>query len=122
MEHVTQKIVSGQVIILLLSGVLPFKIMAEVVYKTHQKLGHIGMDKLQHMVTKQFWHPAINKIVGDVCRSCLHCQQFKISRQHRKPPMYKINTVSPFELVSMDLLMLPQARTQVNTVLVSVDH
>ena len=104
------------------SIVLPFKMIVEVVYKTHTQLGHIGRYKLQAIILKQFWHPALNKITRDVCRSCIHCQRHKVSRQYVEPPMYKIQTAYPFELLAMDLLMLPEAKTRTKTVVVAIDH
>ena len=104
------------------SIIVPFKIMVDIVYQTHTKLAHIGRYKLCNTVVKNFWHPALDKLTKDICRSCIHCQIHKPAKNIKEPPMYKITTKHPFKLVAMDLLMLLNSSSQFNTLLVATDH
>ena len=105
-----------------ISTVVPFKLMTEIVYRTHLEMAHIGRLKLFEMVQNQFWHPALDKVVRDICRSCPHCQVFKVSRQDVAPPTMKIKTSYPFEMVSVDCMLLPITSTREEVVLVAVDQ
>ena len=100
---------------------VPFKLMIEIVHKIHNKLGHIGTDKLREIATNHFWHPAIDKIVNDIVTSCPHCQIYKVSRITKMPPMHKISAQKPFEMIAVDLLQLPHSRG-INVLLVAIDH
>lgn len=78
--------------------------------------------KLLDIILKQFWHPAMEKVIRDICKSCIHCQTFKTSCQNIYPPTIKITTSYPFELVSMDLMMLPKTPDNNIAVVVAIDH
>ena len=67
------------------------------------------------------WHPAINEVVSDVTRSCIHCQKIKVAAAVQ-PPVTKIVTSFPFELVAIDLMQMPKARGGFCYLLVVIDH
>ena len=104
------------------STVVPFPMLAEIILKTHVQLAHIGSLKLADIVGKKFWHPAIRKVAHDVCKSCPHCQIFKVSKIDKTPPTLKIQTNHPFEILSVDLMMLPKTPRQNTAVLVAIDQ
>ena len=104
------------------SILIPFNLLVKIVHQTHLGIAHIGRLKLLDQVLKQFWHPAIDKVVRDICKSCPHCQIFKISNQNVYPPVRKIVTSYPFELISVDLMLLPKTNTGNMAILVAVDH
>ena len=105
-----------------LAAVVPFGFMTKVVCDLHKHCGHIGMEKIIDLVSKLYWHPALNKVARDVCSSCFHCQLFKPINRVVSPPMHKIQTDCPFQMVAVDLLQLPNTGRQLNTVLVAIDH
>ena len=41
--------------------VMPFKTLAEIVVETHNKMAHIGSHKLRELVSKEYWHPDLEK-------------------------------------------------------------
>ena len=99
-----------------------FELLVEVVHQTHKQMAHIGAEKLSKIVSQHFWHPALNRVANDVARACLHCQVFKVTPQMIRPPIKKINTNYPFELVSIDLMNMPKTSKQNCAVMVAVDH
>ena len=103
------------------SALLPFALIADIAYKTHTNLGHIGSNKLQNTVLELFWHPALEKICRDICTSCLHCQLYKVHRQHIQPPIIKLQTMYPYQLLSMDIMLLPKSSKGNIAVLVAID-
>ena len=46
--------------------VVPFSMLIEIVHKTHEQLAHIGSLKLRDIVSKHYWHPAIEKVCRDM--------------------------------------------------------
>ena len=68
--------------------VVPFSLLVEIVYKTHNQVAHIGRHKLMALVMQMFWHPALDEVSREVCASCTHCQLNKVSTQHLSPPIF----------------------------------
>ena len=123
--HPKLKLIQGLVVFLYknsMATLVPFRLIVEIVHQTHMQLAHIGSLKLIDIVSRQFWHPAIRKVALDICRSCPHCQVYKVSKQDRKPPIIKIKTRYPFELLSIDLMMLQRTPRQNIVVLLTIDH
>lgn len=103
-------------------AVVPFSLLVEVVYKTHMEVAHIGRHKLMDLVTQHFWHPSLDEVARDVCGSCNHCQLYKISSQHIAPPIIKIQSAHPFDLLAMDLIQFAKSTKGHIAALVTVDH
>lgn len=101
--------------------VVTFNFFVEFVLTLHYHLSHIGIDKLREGVTRHVWHPDVDKVVKDVCRTCSDCQLKKVSSQQRAPPMLKITATAPFELLAVDLLQLTPTREGYIACLVCVD-
>ena len=102
--------------------VAPFSLAVEVTCRTHQRVAHIGRHKLLAVMMEHFWHPALDEVARDVCASCRHCQLFKVHPQAVCPPVVKIQSQCPFELVAVDLLQLPKTTRGHTAVLMIVDH
>ena len=102
--------------------VVNFPFLIEIVHKTHVKLNHIGRNKLVSMIQEHFWHPGLQKVCGDICRSCRHCQLFKTHRLDKELPVIKIQTRSPFEMVSIDCLSFTTSKKGNVAALVFIDH
>ena len=96
--------------------------MIDVLFSFHSRLAHIGRHKLLQAVRTVIWHPDLYRVANDVCVTCLRCQTFKVSHQPISPPVIKIETSSPFELVSVDLIDFPRCPRGFKTVLMVVDH
>ena len=86
----------------------------------HYQMAHIGRQKLIEMVKQHVWNPNLSKVAADITVSCDVCQHMKVS-SIVAPPMNKITTTSPFELVAMDLVSLPPAHGNIGC-LVVMDH
>jgi len=102
--------------------VVSFPLLTEIVYKTHNQLAHIGRGKLIDLVSRNFWHPAIDVVAGDVCTTCTHCQLYKIAAQLVCPPTIKIQTNHPFDLIAMDLIQFTKSSRGNVVALMIVDH
>ena len=102
--------------------VVSFKMMVELGLILHYKFCHIGRDKLVELVKRLVWHPKRYKIISDICITCPECQVSKVSSKTMNPPILKIHSSTPFELVAVDLISLPKTRTGYVGCLTLVDH
>lgn len=103
------------------SYVVPFSLLVEVSLVLHRQMAHLGRQKLLAMVSEHIWHPSLSKVVGDVTRSCDFCQKVKVAPTIQ-PPITKVITRIPFELVAVDLISFPPTRRGHIGCLVAVDH
>ena len=88
----------------------------------HNRLGHLGKNKLWECMKERVFHPSLLKVVYDVCTTCEECQKRKFQSMSSQPPIVKIDAREPFELVAIDCVSLPvSARGHVGMV-VMVDH
>ena len=104
------------------SVVITYPFLVEVLSKVHSRVAHMGRHKLMELTSRQFWHPAMEKVAREICRCCNYCQLNKVNIQHEKPPILKINSINPFQLVSMDLVALPITSQRNIAALVVIDH
>ena len=102
--------------------VIPFLLLVEIVCKTHNQLAHVGRLKLACLVSNHFWHPALGKVCRDVCTTCVHCQLFKSASTPVSPPVLKISSDGPFDLLCVDLLQFQRSSRGNVAVLMAIDH
>lgn len=98
-----------------------FPLLVEVMLVVHHKMAHPGRQKLLSMILEHIWHPSTAKVAADVTRTCDACQRVKVSPTIQ-PPVTKIHTHSPFELVAVDLIALSTTSSGKVGCLVLVDH
>ena len=101
---------------------LPFNLAVDVSVKLHTSLSHLGRNKLTELFKGVAWNPSLNKIIADVCGSCMNCQEFKTHVHTTLPPVAKLRMERPFQLVSIDLLMLSPTKRGHKYCLMTVDH
>ena len=100
--------------------VITFQFLVEVVLVLHYKMAHLGREKLIDQVRQHVWHPSLAKVARDVAVTCEYCQKYKVSAIVT-PPILKIETAQPFELVALDLLAMTICEGFVG-LLVVMDH
>ena len=100
--------------------VVTFNALVEVMLTAHVKVSHIGRQKLIELVRKQIWSPSIAKVARDITGSCSRCQHMKVASVIT-PPLRKVVTGFPFEMVTLDLVSLPKSASY-SVCLVAVDH
>ncbi|MEL7079228.1 MAG: reverse transcriptase domain-containing protein [Cyanobacteria bacterium J06582_2] len=101
---------------------VPFAALGDLLKTAHERNGHIGREKLIRLVLPYVYHPNLRQVAGDVARSCGECLRRKPFSAKVTPPVLRINTQRPFELVSVDLMELPTTRGQFKYVINAVDH
>ena len=96
--------------------------LVSVTLQFHLDFAHIGRNKLVKMLKDHLWHPFLRRVASDITRACVDCQRAKVSNTLATPPIFKIHTAYPFELVAADLLALPSTPRGNRCALVVVDH
>ena len=104
----------------ILVPVVTFQVLVELVITIHVQLAHIGRQKLIERVKQHVWNPSLSKVAGDVTATCDLCQHMKVAPL-AVPPIHKVQTSGPFELVTVDLVSLPKSGCYL-ACLVVVDH
>ena len=102
------------------SVVVSHHFLIEFVLVMHHRMGHLGRNKLISAVREVVWHPKLAEVSGDVSRACEVCQKYKTAALVA-PPVHKIVTSQPFELVAADLISLPSCSGFIGC-LVVCDH
>ena len=96
--------------------------LTELVFNAHEDMSHIGRDKLQYLFGQRLFALGLQLVISDIVRTCQRCQLYKPSPQLRSPPVQKIESQLPFELVAVDVVMFPRSARGHLGCLVAVDH
>ena len=100
--------------------VVPVGMLVEVMLVVHYNMAHVGRQKLIELVGQHVWHPTMRAVAEDITSTCDSCQRFKVS-SIVAPPMLKIQTSRPFQLLAVDLVALPKCGPYVGC-LAAIDH
>jgi hypothetical protein len=85
--------------------------------------GHLGYDKTKEKLSKRFYWYKCNEELKQYIRECVECQVNKSPNRYNRAEMIPIRPISPFELITTDILgPLPVTENGNKYVLVVVDH
>ena len=101
--------------------VVSFDLLVEIMLAIHYNTAHPGRQKLIETTKEYVWHPSLISVAADITRTCSSCQKVKISAQSA-PPVHKIVTSEPFELMAADTMSLPLTASHSVCCLVVIDH
>ena len=93
----------------------------ELLFRSHDQMGHQGVDKVYNRIQKRFEWPGLKKACEKWISVCLSCQQAKDPRKLRFPLQSKES--SGFNgVVQIDHQKISMTATGYNQVLVMIDH
>ena len=102
--------------------VISFTFLVDLILNAHTQNAHIGAYKLYELMYPHVWNPSLRSVINEACFSCSVCQKTKVTAKLKLPPVIKIQTKGPFELVAIDLVSLPRTPDGFIGLLVLVDH
>ena len=103
------------------SIVLPQLYQTELLFRSHDLMGHQGVDKVYNRIQKRFEWPGLKKACEKWIAPCLSCQQAKDPRKLRFP-LQSIGSSGFNEVVQIDHQKICMTATGYNQVLVMIDH
>ena len=101
--------------------VLPQLYQTELLFRSHDQMGHQGIDKVYQRILKRFEWPGMKKACEKWVTACLSCQQVKDPRKLRFP-LQSIESSEFNEVVQIDHQKICMTDTGYNQVLVMIDH
>ena len=88
----------------------------------HQKMGHVGVEKVCDLAQRRFYWPRMcNDIQRFIQKKC-RCVANKEPNVKVKAPLHPIAAQAPFEMISMDLIELNPCKGGYKYGLVVIDH
>jgi hypothetical protein len=102
--------------------VLPTKYRSLVFRELHEKMGHLGPERVFNLARERFYWPGMkNDIEHFITHVCSCVKQRKPTFTNREP-LHSISTSAPFELVSLDFVHLERSSGGFEYIMVIVDH
>ena len=101
--------------------VLPQLYQTELLFRSHDHMGHQGIDKVYQRILKRFEWPGMKKACEKWVTACLSCQQVKDPRKLRFP-LQSIESSEFNEVVQIDHQKRCMTDSGYNQVLVMIDH
>ena len=101
--------------------VLPQLYQTELLLRSHDQMGHQGIDKVYQRILKRFEWPGMKKACEKWVTACLSCQQVKDPRKLRFP-LQSIESSEFNEVVQIDHQKICMTDSGYNQVLVMIDH
>ena len=104
------------------SILLPQLYQKELLFRSHDQMGHKGVDKVYNRIEKRFERPGLKKACEKWISACLSCQQAKDPRKLRFP-LQSIESSGFNEVVQINNHRnICMTTTGYNQVLVMIDH
>ena len=102
--------------------VLPWKFRPLVLHELHDKMGHLGTERVFDLTHRQFYWPRMyTEIDLYVTKQCKRLK-YRRPQQPVRAPLESVSSSSPMELVSIDFLHLECSVGGYEYILVVVDH
>ena len=100
---------------------LPELYQTEHLFRSHDQMGHQGIDKVYQRILKRFEWPGMKKAREKWVTACLSCQQVKDPRKLQFP-LQSIESSEFNEVVQIDHQTICMTDSGYNQILVMIDH
>ena len=101
--------------------ILPQLYQTEVLFRSHDQMGHQGIDKVQQRILHRFDRPGLRKACERWVNACLACLQVKDLRKI-KFPLKSVESSEFNEVVQIDHQKICMTESGYNQILVIIDH
>ena len=102
--------------------VLPETYHQLVYVELHEKMAHLGAEKVINLAAQRFYWPNMGRDIEEYIRKKCRCVVSKKPNVAERAPLVPIHATYPFEMVSLDFLKLDKCKGGYEYVLVIVDH
>ena len=101
--------------------ILPQLYQREVLFRSHDQMGHQGIDKVQQRILHRFDWPGLRKACERWVNACLACLQVKDPRK-MKFPLKSVESSELNEVVQINHQKICMTESGYNQILVIIDH
>ena len=101
--------------------ILPQLYQTEVLFRSHNQMGHQGIDKVQQRILHRFDWPGLRMACERSVNACLACLQVKDPRK-MKFPLKSVESSEFNEVVQIDHQKICKTDSGYNQMLVIIDH
>ena len=101
--------------------ILPQLYQTDVLFRSHDQMGHQGIDKVQQRILHRFDWPGLRKACERWVNACLVCLQVKDPRK-MKFPLKSVKSSEFNEMVQIDHQKICMTESGYNQILVIIDH
>ena len=102
--------------------VLPSEYHQLVFVELHEKMAHVGSDKVIDLAQQRYYWPLMSKDIEDHIRKKCRCVANKKPNVREKAPLVPVEATHPFEMVSIDYLQLDACKGNFKYIMVATDH
>ena len=102
--------------------VLPQKFHQLVYSELHEKMAHVGPERVIDMAQQRFYWPFMGRDIEHYIRKKCRCVVTKKPNIEQKAPLKPITASYPFEMISVDYVHLDTCKGGFSYALVVVDH
>ena len=102
--------------------VLPQSLHNLVFVELHQKMGHLGLERVVDLARKRFFWPHMAADIDYYIKNKCPCVVSKKPNVPEKAPLVPIHATYPFEIVSLDFLKIDVCKGGFQYILVVTDH
>ena len=103
-------------------AVLPKKFQSIVYSELHEKLAHLGSEKVLELARTRFYWPNMKRDIEFYIKKQCRCIIAKRPNAPDRAPLVPIASTFPFEMVSIDYMHLDKAKGGFEYALVICDH
>ena len=95
--------------------VLPKNLHRTVYSELHEKMGHIGADKVPSLARDSFFWPHMKADIEHFVNNRCRCLKQKKPTLNQREPLKPVLTSEPFEIISIDFLHLERSLSRMIT-------
>jgi len=102
--------------------ILPSKHMNLVLNELHNKMAHLGSERVLDLARRRFYWPKMKTQIDYYIKNQCKCLMNKKPIREQRAPLVPIRSTYPFEIISIDFLHLDKAKGGYEYILVVCDH
>ena len=102
--------------------VLPEKFRQTIYGELHEKMGHVGPEKVIELAQQRFYWPRMGTDITNYITKQCQCIVTKKPNLAERAPLVPIKATYPFEIVALDFLKLDKCQGGFEYVMIVVDH
>ena len=102
--------------------VLPANLRSLIYRELHNKMGHLGVDRVTHLARERVFWPKMESDIEHYITNVCRCLKQRRPHQKKRAPMQSITSSSPMDLISIDFVHLETSSGGYEYILTIVDH